>query len=333
MIRRITFELSEKCNAACPLCTRINRHDRSKPIDSVSLKRDLSLSDFKHIVTPKVLDIIDEVSLCGNVGDPIASRDCIKIVEYLSKYKVDIILETNGSLRSAKWWSELGSYMNKDGSVVYFHIDGLEDTNHLYRQKTDYHTIIRNAKSFIQAGGRAVWEFIPFHHNEHQIEEAQRRSKELGFEYFQLRKSNRGWSKEVNKIRYVDPNGKELHLRPPSEENIGSGVKNKELASNRLIDCRYLRSRNTFINPDGTLWPCCYLAADVYKLNQETILIEKSAPVVNLLEEKEGAILDLVYDNIFFNEIQSEWEFNGPTTCQNACGKNIQGSDRIKIDA
>lgn len=340
MIKKITFELSEKCNAACPLCTRIDRHNNSRATEGVSLKRELLINDFKHIVTPNVLNNIDEIFLCGNVGDPIAAKDCLKIVQYISKFDVKINLETNGSLRSAKWWSELGSYMNDSASIVYFHIDGLEDTNHLYRQKTNYDTIIRNAKAFIEGGGNAVWEFIPFAHNEHQIDEAHRRAKEIGFSWFQLRKSNRGWGKGVDKIRYVDPYGTERYLRPPSKENMGTGIKRKELDANQEISCKYLRGKNTFINCDGTLWPCCYLASDTYKMYQsqtrdasETVLIEKSNPVVNLLEEDPGAIMDLAFNNSFFNEIQLEWPMKGPATCQNVCGKQIKGSDRIKINA
>lgn len=339
IIKRITFELSEKCNAACPLCLRTNRYENSKPIEGVNLKRELLIKDFKHIITPKVLDTVEQINLCGNVGDPIASRDCLKIVEYLSKFNVKIDLETNGGLRNEKWWSTLGSYMNKKDSIVYFHIDGLEDTNHLYRQKTNYNTIIRNAKAFINAGGRAVWEFIPFAHNEHQIEEAQRISEEIGFMYFQLRKSNRGWAKGVDKIKYVDPKGTERYLRPPSEKNIGGGVKRKEISEDQEISCRYLNGRSTYVNCDGTLWPCCYLAADIYKMHQnnivsasETVLIEKMNPVVNLLEEDPGAILSLAFNNNFFNDIQAEWPINGPMTCQNTCGKNINGSDRIKVN-
>ena len=348
MIKRITFELSEKCNAACPLCTRIDRYNNSNPTEGVRLKRELLIDDFKHIITPEVLNNIDEINLCGNVGDPIAAKDCLKIVEYVSKFDVKILLETNGSLRSEKWWSSLGSYMKPRGkpekrhnnSVVYFHIDGLEDTNHLYRQKTNYDTIVRNAKAFIKAGGQAIWEFIPFAHNEHQIEEAQRRSEEMGFMYFQLRKSNRGWSKGVEKIRYVDPDGNERYLRPPSEQNMGKGVKRKELSPDQEISCKYINGNNTFVNCDGTLWPCCWLAADMYKMYQystrsavETVLIEKTNPVPNLLNERPGIILDIALNNDFFNEIQSEWPNHGPMTCQNSCGKQTSGSDKIKVNA
>ena len=65
----------------------------------------------------------------------------------------------------------LASIMRKPDKVI-FAIDGLEDTNHLYRVNTNFNKIMENAKAFINAGGIARWDFIAFAHNEHQIEEA-----------------------------------------------------------------------------------------------------------------------------------------------------------------
>ena len=46
-----------------------------------------------------------------------------------------------------------------------FAIDGLEDTNHIYRRNTDWVKIVQNATAYIAAGGRAEWDFIVFAHN------------------------------------------------------------------------------------------------------------------------------------------------------------------------
>ena len=64
--------------------------------------------------------------------------------------------------------------------IMSFSIDGLEDTNHLYRQDVEWDKIMERAKKFIGAGGRAEWKFIIFRHNQHQVEEARSLSKELG---------------------------------------------------------------------------------------------------------------------------------------------------------
>ena len=68
-------------------------------------------------------------------------------------------------------------------SHVRFSVDGLRDTNHLYRRNTDFDVIMRNAQTFID-GGRATWVFIAFQHNEHQIGEAKRTFDKNGISKF-----------------------------------------------------------------------------------------------------------------------------------------------------
>ena len=235
--KRITFELSEKCNAACPLCLRTQPHNKSKPIPEVHKKRELSVEDFKHILPPFIMNDLIEISLCGNVGDPIAAKDCLPIVQYISEYRnIQIIIETNGSLRNKKWWSDLGTAMKVNlDSVVYFHIDGLKDTNHLYRQLTNFDNIIRNAKSYIDTGAKAVWEFIPFAHNEHQIEEAKQLASSIGFDKFIIRRSNRKWTKPGDQFTFTNPAGEKSTIVAPSYENLGDGV-NNTLAFMRAVN-------------------------------------------------------------------------------------------------
>ena len=43
-----------------------------------------------------------------------------------------------------------------------FSVDGLEETNHLYRQGVKWEHVERNMKAFINAGGRARWDYLIF---------------------------------------------------------------------------------------------------------------------------------------------------------------------------
>ena len=54
-----------------------------------------------------------------------------------------------------------------------------------------FNKVIENAKSYIDAGGRAQWNFIVFKHNEHQVEEAKELSKQLGFYNILIRNTGR----------------------------------------------------------------------------------------------------------------------------------------------
>lgn len=46
-----------------------------------------------------------------------------------------------------------------------------------------------NAKAFIDAGGRAEWDYLIFKHNEHQVDEAKELSNKMGFHSFVPKKS------------------------------------------------------------------------------------------------------------------------------------------------
>lgn len=342
-LNNITFELSEKCNAACPLCVRTQPHNNSKPIERVCAKRELLIEDIKHILPKHVMKTLDKISLCGNVGDPIAAKDCLQISEYITMHtNIRLIIETNGSMRNEKWWTSLGKAFAKShpGSKVYFHIDGLEDTNHIYRQLTNYNMIIRNAKAFISAGGTAVWEFIPFAHNEHQLEEAEILSKEIGFSEFVIRKSNRKWSKNTRTWSFTNTKGETVNLGAPTEKNLGSGVKNKSERKEtkiKTIRCQYKESKGVFINCDGVLHRCCYIPADLYKpkneTTEDTYLLAAEFDLtntMNLLTLESGDILRLSKSNSFFDQLENEWKSCGPYVCQKNCGLKISGSDRIK---
>ena len=60
----------------------------------------------------------------------------------------------------------------------------MADTNHLYPIGAKWDPIVENVTAFINAGGRARWQWIMMNPNEHQLEEAKRFAKEIGFSEF-----------------------------------------------------------------------------------------------------------------------------------------------------
>ena len=160
-VRQIQIELTTKCNARCPMCMRNYRgidYNAGYPIC------ELSLSDFKKILTPEVLASImrsdapvngrvpinynfQGIIFNGNLGDFSNAKDAADIVEYLAEHNVQVCINTNGSTRTPDWWARLA----RPSVSVGFALDGLADTHHLYRQDTDWHKIIANAEAFIAA--------------------------------------------------------------------------------------------------------------------------------------------------------------------------------------
>jgi len=191
-IEVVHLEMTEACNASCPMCARnLNGGDINPHLNG----RELSISDIEHIFKIDFVKQLKRIYMCGNYGDPAVAKDTLEAFAYFREHNPDLFLSmhTNGSMKKPEWWAELASVIGRKGYVV-FGLDGLEDTNHLYRQGTVWSNIMRNVEAFIKAGGRARWDFIVFAHNEHQVEAAEELSKQMGFEKFQYKKSARFFS-------------------------------------------------------------------------------------------------------------------------------------------
>jgi len=191
-IQTVHLEMTDNCNAACPMCARnINGGEDNPQLPGT----ELSLADCKTIFDPDFIAQLKRMYMCGNYGDPVAARDTLEVFEYFrqNNNKMSLNMYTNGSAKKPDWWKQLAQVLGKNSYVV-FSLDGLEDTNHLYRQNTIWSKIMENAQAFIDAGGIARWDYIVFAHNEHQVEEAEELSKKMGFEKFQYKKSARFFS-------------------------------------------------------------------------------------------------------------------------------------------
>lgn len=176
------LETSSICNAACPMCPRENDKFFNKESDD----KNLSLEKIKELFDVNFIKQLKFMFMCGGYGDPAVNPECIGIFEYFRELNSNIMLgmHTNGSLRNIEFWSKLGTILNKPGDYCEFGIDGLHDTNHIYRVNTDFDKIIENATTFINAGGNANWTYLVFKHNEHQVEHAKELSKKLRFKKF-----------------------------------------------------------------------------------------------------------------------------------------------------
>lgn len=178
-IREVNFEISTRCNSTCPDCPR-NFRGVNNVIDTYPIV-DMSLAQVKQIFTVDFVKQLKVISISGDYGDFVTARDGLEIVRYFKQTnpRLYIDINTNGSARP-DIWEPLG----KLGITVVFRLDGLADTHHLYRQGTDFNFILENAQKFIAAGGNAIWSYIVFDHNKHQIEEARALSVKLGFKQF-----------------------------------------------------------------------------------------------------------------------------------------------------
>jgi MoaA/NifB/PqqE/SkfB family radical SAM enzyme len=265
----VHLEITSKCSVRCPQCPR----NTDAGVTNPSLPQvELMLDDVIKIFRPSFIAQLRCITLCGNYGDPAVAQDTLSIAKYFRKSNSDIQIQMNshGSARPESWWRNLAGL----GVVCHFSIDGLRDTNHIYRRGAHWETIIRNAKAFIDAGGAAVWDFIIFAHNEHQIEEAEALSTELGFERFILKKTVRFMrqGKMISDLPIYGRRGtitSKLGL-PKSvkhqndvlrrmDEKINTWSDYEGYIENTPVACKAVAKRGIYVSAEGLVFPCCYL--------------------------------------------------------------------------
>lgn len=183
------LEITTYCNAACPQCPRnISGGSVNPHLPLCHLSRET----IDRAFTPELCSRTRQIFFCGSYGDPIVHPDFLDILrDFRSKNPtLWLYIHTNGGVHDTAWWTELAKILNGYGKID-FGIDGLEDTNHLYRRGVNFDKAINNAQAFIQAGGKAQWNYIVFKHNEHQIETARMLSQIIGFENILFRGTGR----------------------------------------------------------------------------------------------------------------------------------------------
>lgn len=260
-IRDVHLEISTLCNASCPLCPR---NFRGYPHNDGYPETTLSLIDAQHIFTPQFLQQLTSIRINGNYGDIVMNPEGADIVEYFRFHNpvLAINISTNGSARDKKFWQRLA----KANATVLFALDGLDDTHHLYRQNTNWATIIKNAKTFIAAGGQAVWKMIQFDHNIHQIAECKQLANTLGFTKFIVVAQGRDTGPVYNKSGQLthiigDYTGetvfKKLYFRKRTDDVLLEDITPSRIPKS-CITCQTVALKSIYISATGDVSPCCF---------------------------------------------------------------------------
>lgn len=184
-LRQLHLEVSTRCNAECPMCARNIVGATAPGLTETSM----TFEQFRTCLPEQVLAQLEIVDICGAYGDPAIAPELLDICDHIhaTNPATGIRLYSNGGLRTWAWWAQFAEI---PGTMAIFAIDGLS-TNGVYRRKVDIDIVLRNAAAFIDAGGRAQWDYIAFAHNEHEIDAARARATELGFAEFNVKKTAR----------------------------------------------------------------------------------------------------------------------------------------------
>ena len=322
-IRKVHLEISTRCNAACPDCLRNFRG--VNVIDNYPLM-DMSLATAQKIFSISFLNQLDRIFINGNYGDFVTAADGVEIVEYFLSVnpKLEIMISTNASAKS-NIWQKLGAL----GVTVWFRLDGLKDTHHLYRQNTDYDLILDNASKFIAAGGTAVWAMIIFDHNRHQISACRELSKTLGFKQFQLVDTGRNTMPVFNSKKELthvigdyrgSVNFDEILIK--HNKSTSTSIIKQYTDSNKQISCYSKNNSEIYIAVNGEVYPCCWLG--FYPMREpNSIMNLQLAPLVFKNNALDFGIESAIE---WFNGIEQTWKNQSVAegrlyTCEQNCGR------------
>lgn len=233
-IKVLHLEPTDVCQAACPLCARETDVNFDK-----KQRYHLTMEKISQHMDDNAIRNLDKMFMCGIYGDPAAGQYTLDIYRHFRAINPEIILgmNTNGAIQNTAWWQTLGEIFHRHEDYVIFSIDGLEDTNHIYRRGVDWHKLMANTQSYIRTGASAHWDMLVYQHNEHQVDACERLARDMGFTWFRAKVSKRQLR---SGLQFP------LNWNPP-------------IIRKDSINCHALKEKSIYIDAQGRQSPCCWL--------------------------------------------------------------------------
>lgn len=350
VIDEYQIEITSYCNAACPQCPRnILGHSINPYMPLTHLSRSIIDQTFDTELCQRLRQIF----FCGSYGDPIMHPDFLDILKDFRRKnpRLWLYFHSNGGAHDVDFWSEIAEIMAGYGQID-FGIDGLEDTLHLYRKNVKYDRVIDNAKAFIAAGGRAQWNFIVFKHNQHQVEQAKKLSKALGFHDILIRKTGRFLNHAtMEELPRWPVANSDFVLEPPSL-NAYQNASMKFLPrlkqnykdfgdyfKSTSIRCDALQGNKVAINAEGLVLPCNFFNHNLY----DARFRDGSLPGANALAFVNGQnqvqkflskyglhnlnihnhSLETIFNNAMWHDLVESFDNNKLFECAMTCGEKF----------
>ncbi|MGA2490062.1 MAG: radical SAM protein [Anaerolineales bacterium] len=92
----VYIEVTNRCNLLCKTCPRT--YFEREPLKSLSLIEFIAIAQqFPHM----------QRTLLHGIGEPLLNRDLPEIIRYLKGRKVEVIINSNGTLLSSQWQTQL----------------------------------------------------------------------------------------------------------------------------------------------------------------------------------------------------------------------------------
>lgn len=334
-VKIIEFENTTTCNSFCPVCVRFQADDDNalylNPL--VDFNKHLSTENIIKILSDPCVDDNVLIEFIGTAGDPLAHPNFLELLEVSIKLKpkAKFNIHTNGGLKNPDYYEKLGKLLSTTKWYDFqFSIDGLEDTNHIYRIGVQWDKIMENLRAFIKGGGIPTWQMVVFPWNKHQVEEARKFAKKIGCKSFNTRQNIFSGDLDTlmlnaktnfNKKEFLPKSKKSLN-----EQSLLHDMHKKELQqildSYTYVDDQCFSKEAIFVRPEGYIYPCCMFSSASYdKLNLALLEEAYFTPYEKGWNEIDKHSLSKIMSHQWWTDLKNGLDDNNPCDlCIQQCG-------------
>tara|TARA_B100000809_G_C15017172_1_gene487115 strand:+ start:51 stop:1091 length:1041 start_codon:yes stop_codon:yes gene_type:complete len=336
-VRTIEFEVTTTCNSFCPVCVRFQLDNDGVWLNPlVDFNQHLSVEHLTKILSDPY--VADNVSLdfIGTAGDPIAHPNFLEILEVAKKLKpkASFNIHTNGGLRNPDYYEKLAKLLSSVSHYdVQFSIDGLKDTNHIYRIGVQWSRLMDNLRAFVKAGGKPRWQMVIFPWNKHQVNEVEKFAKTIGCAGFDTRQNV--YTADLDLLmEKAKTNFYKTEFLPKSPFTDFNNVEKNF----KYIDDACISKEGIFVRPEGHIFPCCMFSASAYDKHHNELLKETYFTSYEKgWNEIEKHSLSKIMNSQWWTDLKTGLDNNKPCDlCIHHCGvvdkKSRHDIDEVKTE-
>ena len=267
-VKCVHLEITNNCNARCPGCARTSK-GKTHP-NLASNLTEWSINEIKSIISKSSI-AGKTFTLGGTVDEPMMHTNIYEVVKFFIDNGGYVEIYTNTGCNTVDTFTRLAEISKQTEMLkLFFSVDGLEETNHLYRINVQWKKVIENMTAYATQGGKCEWQYLVFKHNENDIDRAKLLADSLGIPFF-VRQNMRN-PDPYPAYEYKKVDGKlvlSTHMIEPSynpkfepkaiEQKRNNLVKESK-EDYKEINCVILHQKEIFVSWNKKLWPCCWFA-------------------------------------------------------------------------
>jgi MoaA/NifB/PqqE/SkfB family radical SAM enzyme len=328
-VYQLEVDITSNCNAQCGACARNNYGGET--IDGLPLEN-FDVSVWNRLVNTDLANKnIVTLELRGIWGDPCNHPNLPEMLELFCEKNPSavIFMTTSGSFQSTHYWETLARVLKEKSYFhrVDFNIDGLADTNHIFRRNTDYNKILENVKAFNLAGGNSGWRFQVFNHNKHQVMQAKELAEQIGCMEFSSKRTPGSepilieTATETYNIAFDDIDDVEYDTWQFLDDTEMIEVFEKLMGLEITSPCPWFAQGKIHIDPWGFVWPCSHISSFTYNDDPKGIIIDDMFDEHGMFNNLKENTLAAILSHEWFSETHDRAVTNGKwEVCREECG-------------